>query len=184
MTGSPLLQRKFKRMFSVLDTSGDGVVDRRDFVQRVEACARLRGWGADSPAYQRNLAFALEEWDNLRDSADADENSGVTEEEFLRFAETYLTDRDAVRAYARGDAQLVFDAMDTDGDDCVTAEEYGAYLEVCGVDRSAAEVFFAHADLDRDGAITRTEMAHAVEEFLVSEDPEAGGNYLYGSLDS
>jgi Ca2+-binding EF-hand superfamily protein len=183
MTFSSLLDRKFRRMFAVLDVNRDGVVDRRDFLQRTEACARLRGWSADTPEYERNLGFALDEWSNLRESADADDDAGVTEAEFLRYARLYLTDRDAVRAHAHGDAQLLFDTMDTDGDGRVTAQEYGTYLEICGVDRSAARAFFAHADLNEDGVITRDEMTHAVEEFLVSEDPAAGGNYLYGALD-
>jgi hypothetical protein len=31
--------------------------------------------------------------------------------------------------------------------------------------------------------MTRAEMAHAFEEFLVSEDPAAGGNFLFGAID-
>jgi hypothetical protein len=27
-------------------------------------------------------------------------------------------------------------------------------------------------------------MAHAIEEFLLSEDPRAGGNFLFGPLDT
>jgi len=183
MTVSGLLAHKFKRMFRVLDLNRDGVVDRRDLVARVDAFARLRGWAADSDAYRRNLEVALDEWQNLRESVDLDEDGGVTEAEFLGYAEIYLTDRESVRAYARGDAQLLMDAMDTDGDGRITEAEYREYLRVCGEDPSGAAVFFAHADLDEDGHLTRAERIHAVEEFLLSEDPAAGGNYLFGKLD-
>jgi Ca2+-binding EF-hand superfamily protein len=181
---TPFQKRKFGRMFRVLDMNRDGVVDRRDFVDRVEAFARLCGWTPDSPQYRRNLEFALEEWENLRDTADIEEGHGLTREDFFRIAEVFFCDRQAVRAYARGDARLLFDAMDSDGDGKVTVQEYGRYLEVCGLDSSYASTFFRHADLDENGQITRTEMAHAIEEFLLSEDPTAGGSYLFGPLDS
>jgi Ca2+-binding EF-hand superfamily protein len=175
-------KHKIRRLFSVLDANGDGRVDRSDFMRRVEALARLRGWTEDSPEYARNRHAVLLEWESIRESADLDENGAVTAEEYLRYAEIFLDDRDAVRAYARGDVQLLFDAMDTDGDDRISVDEYRAYLEACGVDASAADVFFAHADLDEDGLLTRREMSHAVEEFLIAEDPKAGGNFIFGPL--
>lgn len=180
---TPFRKRKLDKLFSVLDLNRDGFVEQSDFVRRVEALARLRGWETSSPAYLQNLRFALEEWQNLCESADVNRDARITREEFLRFGEVFLADRQAVRAFARGDAQLLFDAMDTDEDGAVTVDEYRTYLEVCGLDASAADTFFAHADLNQDGRITRAEMAHAVEEFLVSEDPAAGGNYLFGPLD-
>ena len=179
---TPLRRRKLSRMFAVLDLDGDGFVGRADFLRRVEAFARLRGWGADAPEYLRNRNASLEEWQGLCQGADVDDDGRVSRDEFLAYADTFLADRDAVRAYARGDVQLLFDAMDTDGDGVISTDEYRAYLEVCGVETDAADAFFLHAALDRDGRITRTEMSHAMEEFLVSDDPRAGGNFLFGDL--
>jgi Ca2+-binding EF-hand superfamily protein len=181
---TPFQKHKFRRMFSFLDLDGDGRVDRKDFLWRVETIARLEGWTRESPQYQRNLRFALEEWENLRESADANVDEAVTEDEFLRYAELFLTDRQMVRAYARGDAQLMLDAMDSDGDDRISLPEYRRYLEVCGAETSGAEAFFRHADLDEDGFITRAELAHAIEEFLLSDRSTSGGSYLFGPLGS
>lgn len=182
MSLSRLRQQKLDTMFGVLDVDGDGRIDGADFARRVRAFARLRGWREDSAPYARNLDVAMEEWENLRQTADQDDDGRVTLEEFRWFGATYLDDRDAVRAFSRGDVQLLFDAMDGDGDGAVTLEEYRAYLEVCGVERSAADAFFAHADLDENGRLTRAEMSHAMEEFLLSENPDAAGNFLFGPL--
>lgn len=183
MALTPFQKHKIRRLFSVLDVNRDGRVDRNDFIRRAQALARLSGWTEGSPEYERNLRSVLEEWENVRDSADLDDSGAVALDEYLRYAEIFLDDPEAVQAYARGDVQLLFDAMDTDGDDAITLDEYRAYLAACGVDESAAEVFFEHADRDRDGAITRDEMARAVEEFLTSEDPEAAGNFMFGPLE-
>lgn len=177
---TPFQRTKLARMFDVLDVNGDGHIGVADYMRRVEALAHLRGWSDESSEYSRNMRFALEEWQSLSESADVNDDGEVSRAEFLRYGDTFLDDRDAVRAYARGDVQLLFDAMDTDGDGKITRDEYRAYLEVCRVDASAADVFFAHADLNEDGRITRAEMAHAVEEFLLSEDPDSGGNFLFG----
>jgi Ca2+-binding EF-hand superfamily protein len=101
----------------------------------------------------------------------------------MRYADIFLDDRDAVRSFARGDAQLLFDAMDTDDDGSVSLQEYREYLQVCGIDTAVSADFFEYADLDRDGRITRAEMAHAVEEFLLSENPYAAGNHLFGAVE-
>jgi Ca2+-binding EF-hand superfamily protein len=175
--------RKLNRLFDVLDHDGDGAIELADFIRRVERFAKLRGWEQGSPEYLRNLRFALGEWQNLRESADADEDRQITRREFLRYAEVYLSERDGVRAFAHGDVQLIFDAMDLDGDGRLSIDEYRDYLEVCGIDRSAADRYFAHADLDEDGAITRQELSHAMEEFLISENPDSASNLLYGALD-
>jgi Ca2+-binding EF-hand superfamily protein len=179
---TPFQKHKIRQLFSVLDVNRDGRVDRNDFIRRVQALARLSGWTEGSPEYRRNLDYVLQEWESIRDSADLDDSGAITVDEYLRYADIFLDDRDAVRAYARGDVQLLFDAMDRDCDGSISLEEYRAYLVACGVDASAADVFFAHADLDEDGYITRREMAHAVEEFLISEDRNAAGNFMFGPL--
>ncbi len=182
MALSAFQRRKLGRMFDVLDADGDGFVERSDYTGRVDACARLAGWADDAPEPGRNRRFALQSWEALAESADQDEDGRVSREEFMHWAEIFLDDRDAVRAYARGDVQLLFDAIDADGDGRITAEEYRRYLEACGVDTSAAAAFFAYADLDENGRIGRDEMSHAFEEFLLSENPRAAGNFLFGPL--
>lgn len=183
MALTPFQKRKLGKMFDTMDMNRDGLVERSDFRRRVDALARLRGWTEESPEYARNLEFAMDEWQSLRESADVDDDARISREEFLRYVDIFLDDRDAVRAYARGDAQLMFDAMDVDGDGRIAAAEYRIYLEACGMDASAADEFFAHADLNEDGRMTRAEMSHAMEEYLLSDDPEAGGNLLFGPLD-
>ena len=182
MAITPFRRQKLERMFALLDLDRDGVIDETDFLRRVDAFARLRAWDRDSAIYLRNAVIATDEWENLRQGADSDDDGKVTRDEFLGYAERFLEDRDAVRAYARGDVQLLFDAMDRDVDSRLAVDEYREYLEVCRADPIGAERFFAHADLDRDGRITRAEFAHAFEEFYLSDDPSSVGNHLFGQI--
>ncbi len=175
-------RKKLARMFDVLDADRDDFIEASDYTRRVEAVARIEGWREDAPEYDRNLRFAQLSWDALAESADADGDGRVSRAEFMRWAEIFLDDRDAVRAYARGDVQLLFDAMDVDGDGRITEDEYRRFLEICGMDTSAAHAFFSYADLDENGRIGRDEMSHAFEEFLLSTNPKAAGNFLFGPL--
>jgi len=183
MALSAFQKRKLARMFEVLDADGDGFVARSDYTRRVDAVARREGWAEDAPERARNERFALQSWEALAESADQDEDGRVGRDEFMRWADIFLDDREAVRAYARGDIQLLFDAMDTDGDGRISQDEYRRYLEICGADTSAAGTYFAYADLDENGRIGRDEMSHAFEEFLLSENPQAAGNFLFGPLE-
>ncbi len=176
-------KKKLGRMFDVLDANRDGFVESADYTRRVEAVARIERWTEDAPEYDRNLRFAQLSWDALAENADADGDGRVSRAEFMHWAEIFLDDRDAVRAYARGDVQLLFDTVDTDGDGRITETEYRRFLEICGVPTSAAHAFFAYADLDENGRIGRDEMSHAFEEFLLSTNPEAAGNFLFGPLE-
>lgn len=184
MALTPFQRRKIERLFETMDLNRDGMLERSDFRQRVDKLARLRGWDPDGPEYARNLEFAIESWQGVREFADVDDDARISRDEFLRYASIFLDDREAVRAYARGDAQLLFDAMDVDADGHITLEEYRTWLGICGLDATAADAFFAHADLDEDGRMTRAEMSHAIEEYLISDDPSAGGNYLFGPLEA
>ncbi len=176
-------RKKLTRMFEALDADRDGFVASSDYTRRVEAVARMEGWADDAPEYDRNLRFAQLSWDALAENADDDGDGRVSRPEFMRWAEIFLDDRDAVRAYARGDVQLLFDAMDVDGDGRITEDEYRRFLEICGMDTSAAHAFFSYADLDENGRIGRDEMSHAFEEFLLSTNPKAAGNFLFGPLE-
>jgi Ca2+-binding EF-hand superfamily protein len=180
---SPLRTQKLNRMFDALDVNRDGVIRREDFDHRVAEVARINGWPDDAPQLAEYRRVSLEQWEGLVTMADANEDREVTREELLQSAEVFLNDRVSVRTYARGDVQLLFDAMDTDRDGKVTLAEYRRYLEVCGVDASAADAFFAHVDLDENGRLSRREMSDAVEEYLLGEDPTTPGNFLFGPLD-
>ncbi len=175
-------RRKLATMFAALDLDRDGVLELHDYTRRVGAVAKLKGWMPDSPLYARNFAFALAQWGNLAEYADSNVDSRVTLAEFLRYGEQYLSDPAAAHDYAKGDIQLIFDAMDADGDGRLTVAEYRAYLRACGADDAIAQAFFAHVDLDEDGRITREELARAVEDFLLSQNPDAAGNYLFGPI--
>ncbi len=144
---TPFQKHKIRRLFAVLDVNRDGRVDRNDYIRRVQALARLSGWTEGSPEYERNLHSVLQEWESVRDSADLDDSGAVTVDEYLRYADIFLDDRDAVRAYARGDVQLLFDAMDTDGDGAITAAEHEA----------GSKKMFEKMDKDHDGKLSYSE---------------------------
>lgn len=182
MALSELQRKKMTRLFEVLDVNHDGFLEEADYTRRAEAFAGIRGWSDDSTQYREHLDFTREDWRSLRRFVDHDGDGWVTLEEFLAFAEMLVSDLQAVEAYAHTDALLLFKAMDADDDGRITAREYGGYLRVYDLDASLADDFFRRVDLDRDGFITGWELEEAMRDFLLSSDPEAAGNYLYGSL--
>lgn len=182
MALSELQRKKMTRWFEVLDVNHDGFLEESDFTRRADVFADLRGWAEDSTPYREHLDFTREDWRSLRAFADRDGDGRVTCAEFLAFAEDLLSDLQAVEAYAYTDALLVFKGMDADDDGKITSAEYGEYLRVYDLDSSLAADFFRRVDLDRDGYITGWELVEAMRDFLLSDEPEDAGNYLYGPL--
>jgi Ca2+-binding EF-hand superfamily protein len=182
MALSELQRKKIHRLFEVMDVDGDGFLEEVDFTRRADVFAEMRGWTEGSSQYRDHLDFTRDDWRSLRDFADRDGDGRVTRAEFVAFSEDLLSDLQAVEAYAYTDALLIFKAMDADDDGRITAGEYGAYLRTYGLDESAAAEFFRRVDLDRDGYITAWELVEAMRDFLLSSEPEAAGNYLYGPL--
>ena len=74
----------------------------------------------------------------------------------------------------------MLELWDRDGDGKLSADEY-VKLEWCyGVTEEAAREAFRHLDRDGDGYLTLEEGMKAIEEFYLSDDPDAPGNWLFG----
>ncbi|MCX4783590.1 EF-hand domain-containing protein [Streptomyces sp. NBC_01264] len=70
---------------------------------------------------------------------------------------------------------------DTDGNGLIDLEEYQRLNQaIGGLPAQQMEESFRRLDRDGDGTLDPAEIDAAVVEFFTSEDPEAPGNWLYG----
>jgi len=76
----------------------------------------------------------------------------------------------------------MFDAVDLDGDGVISIKEYNIVLKAQGCSDEDSRHAFAKLDLDGDGRISREEYARAIYDYHVSNDPNAPGNWFYGSF--
>ena len=74
----------------------------------------------------------------------------------------------------------VFDLVDADGSGEISVEEYTEIMSAFGVAEGIPEWSFKHLDLNGDGKISKDEFVTIVEQFHLSQDRDAPGNFLFG----
>lgn len=182
-----LQQRKLSHLFNMMDANGDGFLEESDFTTYVRRYSELNGIAIGSAINLQHEADTLAWWQGLRQAADQSRDERVSREEWLGF---WSAVDDAVAALADQEPNAALEQIkqsglvaarlaDADGDGKITAEEYSRELRAYGqtVD---VNTYFSRLDLDGDGHLTYDEISQLVKDFILSNDPEAPGNYLYG----
>ena len=89
----------------------------------------------------------------------------------------------AYEARVRGVSELLWDAMDQDGNGRITRDESRLWFDGYGISRAAADGAFAACDLNGDGYVSRDEWLILVDQFFFAMDAADPGTLLFGPLD-
>jgi Ca2+-binding EF-hand superfamily protein len=173
-------RKKYTHYFNILDHDQDGMLEREDFVTVARVAAALRGIEAESPDYVALEAAVLLTWIHTQEFADTDGNGKVTLDEWLQTLEATGTNEEKFATYATPWAIGFFDLIDADGDGVIGRPEYRAMLQCFRSDGMDSDSAFERLDSNKDGAISKEEAMQLVREFLMSDDPNAAGNWLFG----
>jgi Ca2+-binding EF-hand superfamily protein len=181
-----LQRRKASHYFALIDEDDNGLVEAADFELRAERLADTRDiTDPDAKAALRKRVMSW--WEHLCALADTDDDDRVTREEWQTYWEALQASVDeggdtkertlqSLERAARG----TFQAMNTTEEASVTEAEYLDWLKAWNVEADRAD--FDRLDRDNTGGLTETDLVQAVQEFYLSNDPDAPGNVLYGEL--
>jgi len=173
-------------MFDVFDTNSDGSVDQNDTMEVVTKMAKLRGIPTDSTSYKKLRADYLAWWQMLGSQLDADHDGRVTQDEFVTFWENFADLANAgnenLVKLLLASGEMNFDLLDSNEDGVISLEEYSDWLIAQNVDTDF-EACFKSLDLDSNGSLNRDEAGAMLKNFILSSNPDAPGNLLYGIFD-
>lgn len=162
---------KFANHLRLLDSDGDGVVRRDDYLAAAARIARAFGVEPDAPPAQ-TLAVRFSDLCDLLGTGDAADNgSGVT-------------DPAALVPVIRATADAVVAVCDADGDQELSGHEFRRMLAAWGLPAEHADAAFDCLDIDLSGHLSGQELREAFEEFYCSDDPDAPGNWLLGPVET
>lgn len=172
---SGLDERKYNRMFDIIDADGDGVIVKNDL--RKLAHNVVGGIGRDSSAIEHEY---LRAWDLIAAGAGADRDGQITRKQFHRSMARQADDDALIARTFRPAIEAEFGVLDTDLDGVVTKEEMTEMVGRFGVSPEAAGIGFDELDEDGDGFISFDEYFGAWLAYLTSGDPATPGSGLFG----
>ncbi|MFD1148446.1 EF-hand domain-containing protein [Saccharothrix hoggarensis] len=171
---SDLQQRKTSIVFTAMDVNGDGFLERADFEALTDRWEGIRG-GA---GHARLREIMMRWWDALRASSDENDDHRVSVDEVLSVVDNLGTMLDLVVATA----ELMFEAVDEDGDGQVSAPEYARMIHAWTGNDAPTDAVFARLDLNGDGSISKSEFVSHWVEFWAGDDEDAPGTHVFGEV--
>lgn len=179
MPMSPLRRRKLDRAFEVLDTDGTGFASEEQTVRLGREFARVSGYAADGPEMERLTAALRQSWRSLRDGQPV---APLDREDFANQIAADLIHYPAKVVKLIGlVTNVVFGMVDRDNDGKITEAEVIRFsTEISKVTPEEAETAWNRTDVLGVGHLDYGTCLKAVTEFVMSEDPEAPGNWVLG----
>lgn len=179
---SELQKEKISHYFRiVLDQDRNGVLDENDFREIGESLCILWIFKPNTPEYQKVIDGCLKSWKMFQKYFDT-QHAEANEDQFLKFNEAMLTDKDdsVYREFVSLMIGSIFDSFDLNKDGVISTDEYTDMFLCYHIPIKHSARAFVKLDRDGDDAVTKTELMEAVDEFFLSSDPNARGNWLFG----
>ncbi|WP_257446689.1 EF-hand domain-containing protein [Archangium lipolyticum] len=179
-TDNPILERKLKAFFSLLDSDKNGVLKWNDILRPAERARQELGWTKEDTRFVKLVQELRAGWDRVLQVQDLDHNGSISYDEYVRFVFRMgleWTANGALPAWAVELSNNFQRALDLNSDGTYTANEYAIYLRAIGSDADAKSAF-AKLDLNKNGKLTYDEVLVLAKQYATSTDPSAPGNYL------
>lgn len=180
---SELHDQKATHYFRLIDEDGNGIVEASDFALRAQRLASTQNVTGMRRAELREQVVTW--WEHICTIADFDGDARVTLPEWKAYWRSIQRgverDDNTLHTLHRA-ARSTHRAVDCNGDGRITPAEYAAWLQAWGA--AGHEEAFERMDRGGKGFLTEVDLVVAVQEFYLSDNPEAPGNALYGPMSS
>ena len=172
-----LQKKKLSHFFNVLDYNGNGVLQPDDFSLVGDSICDLVGYGDTS---RERLSLKIKAYrifiQILTDIGK--EEADLTKDEWLTFCENFALKK--TKHYIHRTTYYIFSLFDQDSDGYIDLDEYLDMFKAYGLYTAPAKKAFDLLDLNGDGKISNSELVKAFDDFFLSSDEEAAGNWIFG----
>ncbi|SEL78665.1 EF-hand domain-containing protein [Streptacidiphilus jiangxiensis] len=182
ITVDGVLDRKLDRVYTMLDSDGDGGLVETDVTALADNLGAAFGLPADSPKVRALRASLAELWNADVRFMDSDGNGVVDRQEFIAgMRRSAADDREAYLDRLDVMVEAWMGICDADDNGLIDQHEFVTmYTRTLGASPTDLVLAFSELDLDGNGTLDREEIRKATEEYYTSDDPQAPGNWLFG----
>ena len=175
-----LQTKKLTRAFHLFDVDRNGFMEAADCELVVSATTQAMGYPLGSPEYQAYHAEYMAGWYDLVRLGDSDNDQRLTLTEYCAAYGQLMAAPERFNAVILSIVKTIISLWDSNKDGKVSASEYAAYLIAFNATAAEAADAFQRLDRNGDGYLTTDELSQSAEEFFLSDDPQAPGNWLVG----
>ncbi len=155
------------------------IIEQADMDQTVAALSKLYGFEPGSPQSDAIAAGQTAVWQSMA-AMDADEDGRISLDEYVQANVALMANPEQFQALQIASSEQLLGLIDLDGDGKLSESEIVKALGAFNIDEDGARQAYQKMDRDHDGFIRTEELLKNVEEFYMSEDPDAPGNWLVG----
>ncbi len=181
---SDFVTQKLTRLFHLLDTNKNGVLEQADYDRAIRNLAAAYDVKPGSAAFTSLRQKALVLWEDVADKDRSGDGRIPLEDWLVAHDKLHGPDRaEEFKDHLAERAMATFELMDPDGNSRILLEDLQAYVQArFGLSEApwVAEAF-SRMDVDGNGFLTFAEAIRMEIEYHFSEDPKDAGNYLYGA---
>lgn len=176
-----LQKSKLEYFFSILDTSGNEVLQPDDFLNVADKISDKLRYGEKSKA---RLKLRLKSYrlfiQILADIGKEEESISI--DEWLNFFDFFnFKQPDYINRYMIRISNYIFSLFDNNFDLHINRQEYKEMFEAYNINLEDASIGFDKLDENEDQFISKKELVQGCYDFFLSSDPNARGNWIFGN---
>lgn len=174
---------KLTHIFNIIDFDRNGTIEIDDFEAIGENLAIIRDFDQGTEDYDKVMELAIGIWKKLEPHIEGNEGNL---NEWLTFMDNLFTEGDglAYMNYLTNFVNTLFRLFDVNNDGVISLTEYIDIFIGLRVEVRFAPKAFKRIDINGDGIISKDELIKSANEFMMSDDIDAAGNWLFGNWES
>lgn len=173
---SAFWESKIKTYFRRMDIDGDNHLTRNDFSAMAVRFAKEGSLDAVKSEHLNNLLTEI--WDKHIGSLG---ERGITSEAFVESCRKMVKDPAGMKNI-EGSLINFFHAVDTDGDELISKNEFSLFFKIIGLNQDAADESFRIIDENGDNQLSLEEFTTMGNLFFTSEDESCISKAFWGPL--
>ncbi|MFY0605248.1 MAG: EF-hand domain-containing protein [Cyclobacteriaceae bacterium] len=181
---SDFQEQKLGHFFDLLDSHKNGFLHADDFAEIAESIRIGLGYEEGGKKHVFLAEKSSKFFHTLLQEIPHQGNQIITKQEWISFIKQEIIlgeNEETVEEFQEFIIGFLFDLFDDNNDGYISTDEYVDMFVVYGIDVKYSAKAFLNLDVNKDDRLSRNELLHAFETFLLSNDPSHPGNWIFGN---